>query len=539
MRPLNPSFPNLTLLTLNWLPSIGLIDLASRYAATLYSTPPSILTRPAPEGTPCMFHQDSTMDIDFTLDTDHRKRRRNRTTQSCLNCHTSKRKCDRKRPCQRCIQLGLTGLCVYEIDDPALRDDPTVDENTRLRNRIAELESLVRELRGKPHPRWADAAFRNDDPNEKWHSRATKCAPLALSSTSSALGKRRLSLSSPSGRTILPPIKTEADLASATSALYRFSEDAPTSAPPRFFDAGAGADDFPGSEDNCPCRSPSGSSPALTHTYISLSHSLENALSAARHAHGGQACALYRRMLDLARILPGPTPTPSSAPPQAYDLTGGGGSSTSGTPPLPDSAGPPNTASSTGSGSTSASASASNSTTNSGANPNPNPNPILSPLSSTASFSNSTSNPTPGPGSPHSSSAGGSPAFHHAHPHAQAGGSSSAGAGGGGGSPGEWSNYGYFHDVGVGVGVGVGHVGVGGVGVGGMSVPSMPVGLGLMGVGGLQMPVGVGHMGGHPHPHQHHGGHGGHPHAHGHGGHGHGHGHGHAAAMYGQHVMSQ
>lgn len=115
------------------------------------------------------------MDLDFSLDTDHRKRRRNRTTQSCLNCHTSKRKCDRKRPCQRCIQLGLTGLCVYEIDDPALRDDPSVDENTRLRNRIAELESLVRELRGKPHPRWADSNFRDGDPNEKWHSRATKC----------------------------------------------------------------------------------------------------------------------------------------------------------------------------------------------------------------------------------------------------------------------------------------------------------------------------------------------------------------------------
>lgn len=67
-----------------------------------------------------------------------------------------------------------TGLCVYEIDDPALRlaiffvqymmpgpntecdffcvsrDDPSVDESTRLRNRIAELESLVRELRGAP-----------------------------------------------------------------------------------------------------------------------------------------------------------------------------------------------------------------------------------------------------------------------------------------------------------------------------------------------------------------------------------------------------
>ncbi|KIP01145.1 hypothetical protein PHLGIDRAFT_80941 [Phlebiopsis gigantea 11061_1 CR5-6] len=77
--------------------------------------------------------------------------RRNRTTQSCLNCHTSKRKCDRKRPCQRCIQLGLTGLCVYEVDDPAARDDPNIDETTRLRNRIAELESLVRELRGAPH----------------------------------------------------------------------------------------------------------------------------------------------------------------------------------------------------------------------------------------------------------------------------------------------------------------------------------------------------------------------------------------------------
>lgn len=41
-----------------------------------------------------------------------------------------------------------TGLCVYEVDDPAIRDDPNVDEVTKLRNRIAELESLVRELRG-------------------------------------------------------------------------------------------------------------------------------------------------------------------------------------------------------------------------------------------------------------------------------------------------------------------------------------------------------------------------------------------------------
>jgi hypothetical protein len=116
----------------------------------------------------------------LNLDVDHRKRRRNRTTQSCLNCHTSKRKCDRKRPCSRCIQLGLTGLCVYEVDDPAIRDDPNVDEITKLRNRIAELESLVRELRGKPHPRWVDNGANqapptdNNDLSEKWHTRAFK-----------------------------------------------------------------------------------------------------------------------------------------------------------------------------------------------------------------------------------------------------------------------------------------------------------------------------------------------------------------------------
>jgi hypothetical protein len=42
------------------------------------------------------------LDLDFTMDMDHRKRRRNRTTQSCLNCHTSKRKVSRhRRVCNR------------------------------------------------------------------------------------------------------------------------------------------------------------------------------------------------------------------------------------------------------------------------------------------------------------------------------------------------------------------------------------------------------------------------------------------------------
>lgn len=41
---------------------------------------------------------------------DHRKRKRNRTIQSCLPCHQNKRKCDRKKPCSRCKTLGLVSF---------------------------------------------------------------------------------------------------------------------------------------------------------------------------------------------------------------------------------------------------------------------------------------------------------------------------------------------------------------------------------------------------------------------------------------------
>ncbi|KAJ7113815.1 hypothetical protein C8R44DRAFT_589921, partial [Mycena epipterygia] len=70
--------------------------------------------------------------------------RRNRITQSCLNCHATKRMCDRKRPCSRCCQLGLTGNCVYETDDPSTHGKQ--DERTRLISRIAELEGVIREV---------------------------------------------------------------------------------------------------------------------------------------------------------------------------------------------------------------------------------------------------------------------------------------------------------------------------------------------------------------------------------------------------------
>lgn len=120
--------------------------------------------------------EDSSMEMPFSGsfddDLDHRKRRRNRTTQSCWSCHQAKRKCDRKRPCSRCIQLGLTGLCVYETDDPASRDDPSLSETQRLRKRIAELEALVREMKNKPHPRWADKVSSGSIGVDKWHTRA-------------------------------------------------------------------------------------------------------------------------------------------------------------------------------------------------------------------------------------------------------------------------------------------------------------------------------------------------------------------------------
>ncbi|KAJ7214007.1 hypothetical protein GGX14DRAFT_392779 [Mycena pura] len=416
---------------------------------------------PHPSAYPPLQLKGEIMDLEFTMDTDHRKRRRNRTTQSCLNCHTSKRK---------------TGLCVYEIDDPALRDDPSIDENTRLRNRIAELESLVRELRGKPHPRWAESSFRDGDPNEKWHSRATKCAPLPK--------RRGLSPYQTRPPALLPPIKTEAPSESQSQSqhaqgMYRFSASPPpqsaaSSAATRYFDDRGGYADYPasgtGSDDGpfsprsteageyCPCRA----SPAMAHSYIGLSQALHGALADARayapHAGGGAQCSVYRRAAELARMLGGTDPSDPAG--HAYD-TSTASVASSGTPP-------------------DAGSEAS----------------ILSPLSASASTGSFPGGGAPGSphslGSPHGSAGtGGSPGAYHAHPHAHghAHHSHTHGHGhggahhhsGGGGSPGEWNGYGYFPVVDIGgVGMGVG----GGMGVNG--------GIGSM--GGMGMNGGMGHM---------------------------------------------
>ncbi|KAJ3479462.1 hypothetical protein NLI96_g9043 [Meripilus lineatus] len=44
-------------------------------------------------------------------------------------------------------------LCVYEVDDPNQRQEVS-DEQIRLQKRVAELESVIRELKNKPHPKW-------------------------------------------------------------------------------------------------------------------------------------------------------------------------------------------------------------------------------------------------------------------------------------------------------------------------------------------------------------------------------------------------
>ncbi|KAE9406634.1 hypothetical protein BT96DRAFT_223849 [Gymnopus androsaceus JB14] len=80
------------------------------------------------------------------------KKRRNRAILSCLSCHTSKRMCDRKRPaCTRCIELGMTGQCVYEVDEYCQRlSSQDLDQCSSLRKRVAELEGEL----NRRHSHW-------------------------------------------------------------------------------------------------------------------------------------------------------------------------------------------------------------------------------------------------------------------------------------------------------------------------------------------------------------------------------------------------
>ncbi|KZV96335.1 hypothetical protein EXIGLDRAFT_833702 [Exidia glandulosa HHB12029] len=54
--------------------------------------------------------------------------------------------------------------------------NPSVDEMTRARKRIAELERVIRELKNKPHPRWATQS--SSDTPASFHTRSKHaCAP--------------------------------------------------------------------------------------------------------------------------------------------------------------------------------------------------------------------------------------------------------------------------------------------------------------------------------------------------------------------------
>lgn len=84
---------------------------------------------------------------------------------------------------------------------------------------------------GKPHPRWAESSFRDGDPNEKWHSRATKCVPLPKRNGQQPPQQQQQQQQTTqsqqddmlrNGRAGLSPIKTE-PTPEANAQLYRFS----------------------------------------------------------------------------------------------------------------------------------------------------------------------------------------------------------------------------------------------------------------------------------------------------------------------------
>lgn len=78
---------------------------------------------------------------------------------------------------------------------------------------------------GKPHPRWAETNFRDGDPNEKWHSRATKCTPQAKrrGHTPEGVDEHPSHTSRGVLSSLLTPIKTESVSEVNQHQLYRFS----------------------------------------------------------------------------------------------------------------------------------------------------------------------------------------------------------------------------------------------------------------------------------------------------------------------------
>lgn len=53
----------------------------------------------------------------FSMDRKRHYSKRNRPVTACLECQRRKQKCDRKKPCDICIQRNVESKCVYAIED--------------------------------------------------------------------------------------------------------------------------------------------------------------------------------------------------------------------------------------------------------------------------------------------------------------------------------------------------------------------------------------------------------------------------------------
>jgi hypothetical protein len=189
-----------------------------------------------------------------------------------------------------------------------------VDEVTKLRNRIAELESLVRELRGKPHPRWVDNNANNssaggDDISEKWHTRAFK--------KSAGAGSQQLTIKteehssdylSPHRRPGMyshpsndghfspsPPLSVDASSAGSSSSPPRGDAD------PSYYTLHSTSTPTTTTGMSCRCLS----NPSVTSQLSSLTRALHSAHGFLNRSaeHNTEGCVVIDRIADLNNLL--------------------------------------------------------------------------------------------------------------------------------------------------------------------------------------------------------------------------------------------
>ncbi|BFZ53939.1 hypothetical protein PYCC9005_000970 [Savitreella phatthalungensis] len=84
---------------------------------------------------------------------------RKRSALNCTPCRRRKRKCDRQLPCSSCVKRGERDQCFYQSQQPKApaqaRYLRLLDSNAELKDRVLQLESLVREYAsdtGHPPP---------------------------------------------------------------------------------------------------------------------------------------------------------------------------------------------------------------------------------------------------------------------------------------------------------------------------------------------------------------------------------------------------